>query len=207
MVDQTGYTTNYIYDAAGRLSELTDGSSNPIVTYTYDTVGRLSKKTNGNGTYTSYTYDADGNVVDLINYSASNAVQSSFVYTYNAVGERSVRKPPPQAHGHIPTTPPANSHWRFMFLPDKARRRRVWLIPTTRSAISRKPSSMASPQPMSPTTSTNTLPSAASPTLMMLTAISLRMGPIPTPTTRSASSPASATPTAPRPTATMLSAS
>lgn len=88
MVDNTGYTINYSYDSAGRLSELTDGSDNPIVTYTYDAVGRLSKKTNGNGTYTSYTYDADGNVVDLINYAANSSIQSSFVYTYNAVGER-----------------------------------------------------------------------------------------------------------------------
>jgi YD repeat-containing protein len=49
MVDQTGFTTNYAYDAAGRLSTLTDGSGNPVVTYTYDANGRLSKKTNGNG--------------------------------------------------------------------------------------------------------------------------------------------------------------
>jgi RHS repeat-associated protein len=88
MVDNTGYTINYSYDSAGRLSELTDGSDNPIVTYTYDAAGRLSKKTNGNGTYTTYTYDADGNVIDLINYSASNGVQSSFAYTYDAVNER-----------------------------------------------------------------------------------------------------------------------
>ena len=31
MVDQTGFTINYSYDAAGRLAELTDGSGNLIV--------------------------------------------------------------------------------------------------------------------------------------------------------------------------------
>ena len=40
-MDQTGYTVNYSYDAAGRLAGLTDGSDDPIVSYTYDTAGRL----------------------------------------------------------------------------------------------------------------------------------------------------------------------
>ena len=39
----------------------------------------------GNGTYTTYTYDADGNVLDLINYAPNGTVNSSFVYTYNAL--------------------------------------------------------------------------------------------------------------------------
>jgi YD repeat-containing protein len=41
----------------------------------------------GNGTYTTYTYDADGNVLDLINNAPDGSVNSSFVYTYNALGE------------------------------------------------------------------------------------------------------------------------
>ena len=41
----------------------------------------------GDGTYTTYTYDADGNVLDLVNYAANGSVDSSFVYTYNALGE------------------------------------------------------------------------------------------------------------------------
>src|SRR5262249_35476809 len=68
MVDQTGFTTNYSYDAAGRLAGLTDGSGASIVVYTYDSAGRLSRKSNGNETYTIYGYDADGNVLQLINY-------------------------------------------------------------------------------------------------------------------------------------------
>src|SRR5262249_16450350 len=76
----------YVYDPVGRLSQLTDGSGNVIVTYTYDADGRLSKKVNGNGTYTTYQYDADGNVKDLINYAPDNSVNSRFDYTYNALG-------------------------------------------------------------------------------------------------------------------------
>ena len=34
IVDQTGFTVNYEYDAVGRLSELTDGSGNLIESYT-----------------------------------------------------------------------------------------------------------------------------------------------------------------------------
>ena len=86
MVDQTGFTVNYTYDSVGRLSELTDGSGNLIVTYTYDADGRLSLKTNGNGTYTTYQYDADGNVLHLINYAPGGAINSRFDYTYNALG-------------------------------------------------------------------------------------------------------------------------
>jgi RHS repeat-associated protein len=86
MVDQTGFTVNYAYDSVGRLSQLTDGSGNVIVTYTYDADGRLSEKVNGNGTYTTYQYDADGNVLHLINYAPGGTINSRFDYTYNSMG-------------------------------------------------------------------------------------------------------------------------
>ena len=62
-VDQTGFTVNYIYDALGRLSELTDANGNLIVLYSYDAAGNLIQKDNGNGTFTIYTYDGDGDVL------------------------------------------------------------------------------------------------------------------------------------------------
>ena len=52
----------------GRLSELTDGSGNLIVQYTYDAAGNLIQKDNGNGTFTIYTYDGDGDVLSITNY-------------------------------------------------------------------------------------------------------------------------------------------
>ena len=71
----------------GRLEQLTDGSGNVIVTYTYDADGRLSKKVNGNGTYTTYQYDTDGNVLHLFkNYAPDRSINSRFDYTYNALG-------------------------------------------------------------------------------------------------------------------------
>lgn len=49
----------------GRLSALTDASGNTVVSYFYDAAGRLNKKVNGNGTYTTYDYDADGKTLNL----------------------------------------------------------------------------------------------------------------------------------------------
>ncbi len=69
-------------------SELTDGSGNLIVQYTYNNLGELQEKLNGNGTYTTYAYDAAGNLTSEINYAPDGTtVNSSFTYTYNVLGE------------------------------------------------------------------------------------------------------------------------
>jgi RHS repeat-associated protein len=86
MADQTGYTTNYIYDTLGRLSSLNDGSGNLIVSYAYDADGRLTQKTNGNGTYTIYQYDANGQLLHLINYAPGGIINSRFDDAYNEIG-------------------------------------------------------------------------------------------------------------------------
>ncbi len=86
MVDETGFTVKYVYDSLGRLSGLTDGSGNPIATYSFDAAGNISKQLMGDGTYTLYSYDVAGDVRSVVNYSASEAVNSSFVYTYNNLG-------------------------------------------------------------------------------------------------------------------------
>ncbi len=44
------------------------------------------KDTNGNGTYTTYNYDADGDLLTLINYAPNGSINSSFIYTYNSLG-------------------------------------------------------------------------------------------------------------------------
>jgi RHS repeat-associated protein len=88
MVDSTGFTVKYAYDAAGRLSQLSDVSNALIVSYTYDAAGRLTKKTRGNGTYTTYAFDADDNPIHLINYSAGGSVLSEFDYSYDALGRQ-----------------------------------------------------------------------------------------------------------------------
>jgi RHS repeat-associated protein len=88
MVDQAGFTVSYAYNSSGELSGLTDGHGGSIVSYAYNADGLLSKQTNGNGTYTVYTYDADGEISSEINYAAGGSLNSSFAYIYNNLGER-----------------------------------------------------------------------------------------------------------------------
>jgi YD repeat-containing protein len=48
----------------------------------------LQKETNGNGTYTTYAYDAAGQVTSIINYGVNNAINSRSDYTYDQLGRR-----------------------------------------------------------------------------------------------------------------------
>jgi RHS repeat-associated protein len=91
MVEMSGstitYTVNYSYNSLGQLVQLTDGTGANIIQYTYNNIGELIREDKGDGTYSTHTYDADGNVLDLVNYAANGTVDSSFVYTYNALDE------------------------------------------------------------------------------------------------------------------------
>ena len=97
MAGTVSSTVNYQYDAVGRLSGLADGSGNPIVAYTYNILGQLVVVVNGSGTgsgmgpysspYTTYQYDAAGNLLHLVNYASGTIVNSRFDYTYNALGQ------------------------------------------------------------------------------------------------------------------------
>ena len=86
--DQTGYMVTYTYDPVGRLSKVTSGSGGLIASYTYDSNGRLSQKNLGNGAFTTYSYEATGNVLHLINYSSQTVLNSRFDYTYDATGRK-----------------------------------------------------------------------------------------------------------------------
>ena len=88
MTDQLGHRLNYYYDARGRLQTLTDENGSNVVTYVYDTVGRLSTKTLGNGIYTTYGYDADGQTLDVFNHNADSTTLSRFQYGYDSRGRR-----------------------------------------------------------------------------------------------------------------------
>jgi RHS repeat-associated protein len=88
LVSQDGYTVNYSYDVVGRLKSLTDGTGQSIISYDYDSAGRLTKETNGNGTYTTYQYDQQSQLTQLINYKANNTVNSKFEYAYDNLGRR-----------------------------------------------------------------------------------------------------------------------
>jgi RHS repeat-associated protein len=86
MADQDGFTVKYVRDQARRLWELTDASDNVLVTYTYDAAGRLIGQDNANGTYTTWDYDANGQMLHLVNHAPGGSVNSRFDYTYDALG-------------------------------------------------------------------------------------------------------------------------
>jgi RHS repeat-associated protein len=88
MADQEGHVTNYSYNDLVHLSRLSDGAGSLIASYSYDEAGHLSRGDNGNGTFTTYGYDTAGQLLHLVNYKADGTVNSSFDYTYDAVGHR-----------------------------------------------------------------------------------------------------------------------
>jgi RHS repeat-associated protein len=88
MATHDGFVTNYMYDQAGRLHQLTDAADAVIVTYAYDLAGRLSRKDNGNATYTTYEYDAAGQLLHLVNHAPGGSVNSRFDYVYDRLSRR-----------------------------------------------------------------------------------------------------------------------
>ncbi len=86
-------TVNYQYNASGELAGLFDGTNAPIVSYVYNALGQMTRQTDANGTYSTYKYDPDGNLIDLVNYAApiapakTGSVLSSFAYAYNPLGQ------------------------------------------------------------------------------------------------------------------------
>jgi RHS repeat-associated protein len=87
-LDQLGHKLEYFYDTHGRLWYMTDETSAEIVRYQYDTLGRVARKTLGNGVYTTYEYDAAGQLLHLVNLKSDNSVLSRFDYTYDSRGRR-----------------------------------------------------------------------------------------------------------------------
>ena len=88
MVDQDGFTTNYLYDEVGRLEQLTDKDDANVITYSYDEVGRLAREDNGNGTYTTYGYDTAGQLLSIVNYQPDGDINSRYDYAYDELGQR-----------------------------------------------------------------------------------------------------------------------
>ena len=152
MVDQTGYTVNYVYDSVGRLTGLTDAGSNPIVTYAYDAAGRLTSKTNGNGSATTYQYDANGNVLHLSNTAPGGAVNSRFDYVYNKLGEETSETTLDGTWTYTYDADGQLTHAVFASTNINIASQNLLPTPTTPTETASPPSSTASPPPTPPTT-------------------------------------------------------
>lgn len=86
--DQDGFQSNYRYDVLGRLERILDGNKELVVQLTYDSVGNIVREDRGNGTFTTYAFDAVGQLVELINHASNGIANSSFFYTLDALGRR-----------------------------------------------------------------------------------------------------------------------
>lgn len=59
-----------------------------VVLYSYDPTDRLARKTLGNGLFTTYEYDAAGQLLNLTNCLVNGTVLSRFNYAYDTRGRR-----------------------------------------------------------------------------------------------------------------------
>jgi RHS repeat-associated protein len=88
ITDELDYMLGYNYDVAGNLTSLVDNNGVTLVEYTFDDAGLMSRKELANGVYTTYSYDAVGQVLTLVNRAPDDSVLSRFEYTYDARGLR-----------------------------------------------------------------------------------------------------------------------
>jgi len=85
--DSDGNTSEYQYDAVGRLSGIR-GPKNALISYLYDAGGRLTDKVFPNGFTSHYEYNNDDSVKSLVTYeTASQVALSQYTLTYNNVGQ------------------------------------------------------------------------------------------------------------------------
>ncbi len=94
MIDPDGRVLEYDYDGAGRLSRITSPTEGVIVQYEYDLAGQVIRRKLLNGTLTEYEYDAANQVTAIVNRKASGEAISSWVYEYDAAGNRTKKRGP-----------------------------------------------------------------------------------------------------------------
>ncbi len=80
-------TVSYTYDAANRLTNITQGSEE--VGFSYDAANRRIELTLPNGVTTTYGYDAASDLTGLNYADANGSVLGNIAYTYNTAGQRS----------------------------------------------------------------------------------------------------------------------
>ena len=82
--DANGHVTTYAFDAARRLTGVTD-PLNRVTAFTYDAAGNLATATDATGQTTSYTYDAL-NRQTAIDY--ADPATPDVTFSYDADGNR-----------------------------------------------------------------------------------------------------------------------
>jgi YD repeat-containing protein len=86
-VGTTTITTGYGFNPLDQLVEISRNGSS-LANITYDERGNIESMKNTNGTYTAYEYNGGNQLVSVKNYYATGYQINSFVYTYDANGNR-----------------------------------------------------------------------------------------------------------------------
>ncbi len=88
-ITHNGFSYNYEYNVWGNPTAVKVGEQS-LVSYTYDledkTRDRVNRITYGNGDYTNYIYNDDGNIDKIQSYSADNILTAEYCYFYNENG-------------------------------------------------------------------------------------------------------------------------
>ncbi|MBM9606770.1 hypothetical protein JWG88_21255, partial [Desulfopila inferna] len=86
MIDPDNGVFSYSYDKAGRLTDFTDPEGEKT-SYEYDSMGRAVRVSYPNSTVTETQYNQDNRIASIVSASDRD-ILSSFVYTYDAVGNK-----------------------------------------------------------------------------------------------------------------------
>ena len=86
MIDQTGFTENYTYNALGHSVASPTPVSSSIVSYSYDPAGRWPERSTATALTPSILTNAAGELLALVNFAPNGSINSSFSYTYDALG-------------------------------------------------------------------------------------------------------------------------
>ncbi len=85
-ITHNGFSYNYEYDVWGNPTAVKVGEQS-LVSYTYDsgnqTRDRINRITYGNGDYTDYSYNADGNIEAIKSYSSDGTLVADYEYGYD----------------------------------------------------------------------------------------------------------------------------
>ncbi len=90
-ITHNGFSYNYEYDVWGNVTSVKVGNQ-PLVSYNYDSNenrNRINKITYGNGDYTEYTFNGDGNISTIKSCESVGTVKSNYQYTYSTDGSLS----------------------------------------------------------------------------------------------------------------------
>lgn len=87
MVDTEGYQTDYLYDPVGRLTGIW-AENGDLVSFMRDAGGRLKQKWFSNGVSSTYEYNTDDTLAQIVNHGDAGQIISQHDYGYDGFGSR-----------------------------------------------------------------------------------------------------------------------